>query len=210
MSRFVAVLPLVACAVLASTASAAESEPELEKKPLVWLQAYSSVQTIFDAAPRSAPDGDGSLRPGADIGLSVGLGQGKWSADPRVLPGFSGAQGNLEGGYAVGLWMRHSSANPARVEHGNVSFGLAATSFGKTGRGLMLANTFEAGARLSHDDQGRMTSEDTQTLGQVQLGISQQVAIFDSFLLGPAVSVDLPNKSTPWSMATGLRVSSIF
>ncbi len=210
MSRTAALLAVVTTTLSASSVGAAESAPDLEQKPLVWIQAFTAVQTVFEAPPPSTPDREGSIRPGADLGLRVAVGQGKWSADPRVLPGYSGANGNLDRGYAVGLWAKYSAASPALPEHSAATFGVSASGFRKTSRDLMLVNTVEVGGRFSVDDQGRTTTESPASPGQVHLGISQQVALFDSFLVGPALSVDIGNKAAPSAMATGLRMSSVF
>jgi hypothetical protein len=193
-----------------SAASSDGGEAELETKPLVYLEAWTSVETVFEQSPPGGPQQAGTLRPGADFGLRAAVGQGGWTKDARVLPGWSASEGNLVEGWTVGVWVRQAAPSPVIEEHLGLSYGLSGTMFTTTGQGLLLANTLDVGYRMSNDSQGRIQQPKTGPLGQVQVGGTQQVMLFDSFLIGPSLLVDIQNERAPWAISMGIRASSIF
>ena len=206
MFRYVAPVAVLATVVLSGTTAHAE-EAELQQKFLVSTRAYSSVYTTVEQAPPSSVTVAGTLYPGANVGVRLSLGQGRWSSNPQVFLGWSPIDGTLVEGWSVGIWGRNDSPTPAVDERYGAAYGLSFTEYKNTSRGNLVENTYEAGVRMSIAADGSHSTANGDPLGQAVVGFASQVLILDDILVGPAGEVRIGNDRAPWVITAGIRMS---
>ena len=206
MFRYIAPVAALAAIGLSGTTAHAE-EAELQQKFLVSTRAYSSVYTTVEQAPAGSSEVAGTLYSGANVGVRLSLGQGRWSSDPQVYLGWSPIDGKLVEGWSVGIWGRNDSPSPSIDERYGAAYGLSFTEYKNTSRGNLVENTYEAGVRMSIAADGTHSTANGDPFGQAVVGFASQVLILDDILLGPAGEVRIGNDRAPWTITAGIRLS---
>jgi hypothetical protein len=206
MYRNIVCLSALTGLLLLGTHAHAE-EPDLQSRLLITTWAFSSLYTGVDAPTPGLDDKAGSVYPSANLGFRVGIGQGKWSSDPRVFLGHMANGGDFVSGYTVGFWGRSGSPSPSIDERYGAAYGLSFTHFSQTEKGRMVANTFEGGTRFSVNDSGAYTTPGASPLGQAVLVLTSQSLLMDNVLVGPSLEVRVGNDDVPWSGQVGIRLS---
>jgi len=192
--------------LLLGTPALAE-EPELQSRFLVTGQVFSSLSTGVDNPAPGSEDMAGFVYPSTNLGFRVGLGQGKWSSNPRVYLGHMADGGDFVSGYTVGFWGRSDSPSPSIDERYATAYGLSFTHYDHTEKGRLVATTFEGGARFSSDATGAITPSSGSPLGQAVVGFATQRLLMDNILIGPSLELRIGNERAPWGAQLGLRVS---
>ncbi|HCH63654.1 MAG TPA: hypothetical protein DFR83_12685 [Deltaproteobacteria bacterium] len=188
-------------------AHARAESSENQSRVLLTTNVYSSLLTGLDNPAPGAVDDVGFAYPSANLGLRIGIGQGRWSSDPRVYLGHMANGGDFVSGYTVGIWARNDSPSPSIAERRGAVYGMSFTHYSSSDEGRLLVNTVEAGSRFSIDASGDHTMASGSPLGQAVVGLTTQGLLLNNVLLGPSLELRIGNERAPWSGQVGIRVS---
>ena len=194
-------------AALCLGASARAESSETQSRLLLTTNVYSSLLTGLDSPAPGAVNDAGFAYPSTNLGVRIGIGQGRWSSDPRLYLGHLANGGDFVSGYTAGIWFRNDSPSPSIAERRGVAYGMSFTHFSQSDEGRHRVHTLEAGARFSLDARGDHTMASGSPLGQAVVGLTAQGLILNNVLLGPSIELRVGNERAPWSGQVGIRMS---
>ena len=179
---------------------------KLKTVPLVSMRTFTSMHMVRDDQQTASGGEAGHLYLGGDVGARIAVGQGHWRSKPKVWMGTLSDPEQFSHGYGIGAWVRSSVPSPAVDERYGQAYGLSYTMLYTSDSGTLNSLTVDAGVRFSMDANDRHTTA-RGNFGQAVLGLCSQVAVGDSFLLGPTGNILIANESAPWGAQVGLRMS---